>query len=562
MFTIMSYFGSSNTNGVLPAFSAGPQYHDIAATQRLYGANLTTRTGDTIYGFNSNTDRQHFTLSNGSQGAVFSVWDAGGVDTMDFSGYSENAEIDLRPGAFSSVGPTPNGPARGNVSIAVGVVIENAIGGGGADLLIGNDALNRLDGGLGDDILIGGLGADTLTGGGGRDRASYESALAAVSASLASPGGNTGDAAGDTYTAIEILVGSEFADTLSIAGASDANSIEAGGGADTMTGGGNFDYLFGGAGDDVITGLGGPGDFMDGQDGIDTVSYAGSSVGLTVFLGGNQFNTGEAVGDIFFSIENLIGSAFADLMGGTPSDNVFTGGAGSDWLIGQGGNDTFIGGADNDLFDGGEGADRMEGGSGIDVAFYRNATSGVTANMVSPGVNTGEAAGDTYFDVENIWGSDFNDTLAGADTAGQVYGFAGDDVLIGNGGDDVFYGGLGRDTVTGGSGAEDFFFLRWDGSAYEGGDTFTDFQSGVDRITVSRFWFGFGSIAGPAAALTTANAAFVTTGAATDGRPTFLWNSGSRELWFDPDGTGGTAPVLLATLQQGAAITLADIWTA
>jgi Ca2+-binding RTX toxin-like protein len=401
-----------------------------------------------------------------------------------------------------------------------------------------------------------------LDGGSGRDRASYESALAAVSASLASPGGNTGDAAGDTYTAIEILVGSEFADTLSIAGASDANSIEAGGGADTMTGGGNFDYLFGGAGDDVITGLGGPGDFMDGQDGIDTVSYAGSSVGLTVFLGGNQFNTGEAVGDIFFSIENLIGSAFADLMGGTPSDNVFTGGAGSDWLIGQGGNDTFIGGADNDLFDGGEGADRMEGGSGIDVAFYRNATSGVTANMVSPGVNTGEAAGDTYFDVENIWGSDFNDTLAGADTAGQVYGFAGDDVLIGNGGDDVFYGGLGRDTVTGGSGAEDFFFLRWDGSAYEGGDTFTDFQSGVDRITVSRFWFGFGSIAGPAAALTTANAAFVTTGAATDGRPTFLWNSGSRELWFDPDGTGGTAPVLLATLQQGAAITLADIWTA
>ncbi|HNR77693.1 MAG TPA: M10 family metallopeptidase C-terminal domain-containing protein, partial [Parvularculaceae bacterium] len=108
MFTVMSYFGSMNAGGNLPSFSWGPQYHDIAAAQLLYGANMTTRTGDTIYGFNSTAGRELFDISSPSQGVVFSIWDAGGNDTLDLSGYSQNAEIDLRPGAFSSAGPTPD----------------------------------------------------------------------------------------------------------------------------------------------------------------------------------------------------------------------------------------------------------------------------------------------------------------------------------------------------------------------------------------------------------------------------------------------------------------------
>jgi Ca2+-binding RTX toxin-like protein len=281
-----------------------------------------------------------------------------------------------------------------------------------------------------------------------------------------------------------------------------------------------------------------------------------------VFLGGNQFNTGDAVGDIYFSIENLIGSDFADLMGGTPSANALTGGGGSDWLIGQEGADTLSGGAGNDILDGGAGGDSLVGGDSDDVAFYRTAATGVRADLVNPASNTGDAAGDVYVGVENIWGSDFDDFLVGDDTGAQVYGFAGNDVLSGNGGNDVFYGGLGADTVSGGSGAEDFFFLRYDGSFNEGGDVFTDFATGVDRITVSRFWFGFGNINGPAAALTSTHANFVTNGAATDTRPTFLWNTTSRELWFDADGAGGTASILLATLQAGGTISLSDIWTA
>ncbi|TPW02563.1 MAG: sapA, partial [Alphaproteobacteria bacterium] len=109
MFTIMSYFGSGNVGGSLPAFSAGPQMFDIAAAQRLYGANTSTRTGDTVYGFNSNTGRQHYTLTGAASNAVFSIWDGGGNDTLDLSGYATNSEIDLRAESFSSAGPGNNG---------------------------------------------------------------------------------------------------------------------------------------------------------------------------------------------------------------------------------------------------------------------------------------------------------------------------------------------------------------------------------------------------------------------------------------------------------------------
>ncbi len=170
MFTIMSYFGSTNSGGNLPAFSWGPQLHDIAAAQRLYGANMTTRTGDTVYGFNSTAGRSLFDIAAQTQGAVFSIWDAGGVDTLDLSGYSLNAEIDLREESFTSAGPTPdNGPAKYNISIARGVVIENAIGGAGNDTITGNAAANALVGANGRDWLIGVDSGDTLFGAAGDD---------------------------------------------------------------------------------------------------------------------------------------------------------------------------------------------------------------------------------------------------------------------------------------------------------------------------------------------------------------------------------------------------------
>ena len=201
MFTVMSYFGSINVGGSLNAFAAGPQLHDIAAAQLLYGANMSTRTSDTIYGFNSNTGRQHFTITSPTGSPVFAIWDAGGNDTLDLSGYATPSEIDLREEAFSGAGPGNGGDgiAHGNIAIARGAVIENAIGGGGADVIIGNAVANQL---------TGNGGADSIDGLGGVDTALY--ALASTSATWARNVSGawtvTAGAAGtDTLTSVEFL---------------------------------------------------------------------------------------------------------------------------------------------------------------------------------------------------------------------------------------------------------------------------------------------------------------------------------------------------------------------
>ncbi|MBX9745949.1 MAG: M10 family metallopeptidase C-terminal domain-containing protein [Hyphomonadaceae bacterium] len=170
MFTNMSYFSETNTGANFGVAAITPMMHDIAAIQRLYGANMTTRTGDTVYGFNSNADRGVFHLSVDGQPATFAIWDAGGIDTLDLSGYTSASEIDLREEAFSSAGSGAGGEAaRYNISIARGAVIENAIGGGGGDTIIGNAYANILRGNGGGDVIVGGDGADFLDGGAGVD---------------------------------------------------------------------------------------------------------------------------------------------------------------------------------------------------------------------------------------------------------------------------------------------------------------------------------------------------------------------------------------------------------
>lgn len=163
-YSVMSYWSETNTGGDNRGYyAAAPLLDDIAAIQRLYGANTTTRTGDTTYGFNSNTGRDYYSAANGSP-VIFAAWDAGGNDTFDFSGYSQAQLIDLNDGNFSNVGGL-----TGNVAIAVGVTIENARGGSGNDRIIGNEANNILYGNDGNDVLIGGAGADIMYGGSGAD---------------------------------------------------------------------------------------------------------------------------------------------------------------------------------------------------------------------------------------------------------------------------------------------------------------------------------------------------------------------------------------------------------
>jgi serralysin len=168
-YSLMSYWSESNTNQNFSkdgsgAYASAPLMDDIAAVQKLYGANMETRADNTVYGFNSNADRDFYSATSATSKVVFSVWDGGGNDTLDFSGFTQNQKINLNQGSFSDIGGLV-----GNVSIAQGVTVEAALGGSGDDLLIGNAVANLLEGGAGNDILYGGGDGDTLWGGEGAD---------------------------------------------------------------------------------------------------------------------------------------------------------------------------------------------------------------------------------------------------------------------------------------------------------------------------------------------------------------------------------------------------------
>ena len=104
-------------------------------------------------------------FNQGIRPPSLAIYDAGGTDTLDFSFYSANQVISLVEGSFSSIGDNintddPEDPLINNITIAVGTVIENAIGGSGDDSFIGNDS---------DNVFTGNGGNDTYTGGAGND---------------------------------------------------------------------------------------------------------------------------------------------------------------------------------------------------------------------------------------------------------------------------------------------------------------------------------------------------------------------------------------------------------
>jgi len=173
-FTVMSYSMSySLGNPAMP----GLGILDVAAIQKLYGANMLAAAGDTVWEFNDTTKEYQAT-----------IWDAAGNDTIDASGQNLGSIINLHEGALSTIGtfvpPADITPqelsqfieqgvfadrAYYNVGIAFGAKIENAKGGAGDDYLIGNGLANLLEGNSGDDVINGGDGGDILLGGSGND---------------------------------------------------------------------------------------------------------------------------------------------------------------------------------------------------------------------------------------------------------------------------------------------------------------------------------------------------------------------------------------------------------
>ncbi len=223
-YTIMSYFDSYETgnnqidwNLMRFVYASTPMIDDVAVIQAKYGADMTTRSGDTVYGFNATADVKNAAMSfqTGEMLTIFTIWDGGGTDTLDLSGYYSDSVIDLRDGAYSSAGGfgaygpamagvdpstlskdaylayvNANNTALGlasrtaaydlyfggragvnedtpwfdimgretllenNIGIARGAIIENAIGGHGDDRINGNQATNILTGGEGADVFV------------------------------------------------------------------------------------------------------------------------------------------------------------------------------------------------------------------------------------------------------------------------------------------------------------------------------------------------------------------------------------------------------------------------
>jgi len=242
-------------------------------------------------------------------------------------------------------------------------------------------------------------------------------------------------------TAFNNLIAGGQGDDVISGTANVADWINGDDGNDSISGLAGNDSILGGAGNDTIEGgLGG--DTLNGGTGTDTLSYASSSAAVNVTLNGAA-SGGDATGDVLSNFENLIGSAHADTLIGTAAANSITGGAGADSINGAAGNDTLDGGLDNDTLDGGASNDSLIGGVGLD----------------------------------SLLGGLGNDTLDGG---------LDNDILDGGDGADFLYGDLGNDTLIGGNGNDRFYF-NTALNASTNLDTITDFKAGgaADRIYLS-----------------------------------------------------------------------------
>ena len=309
-------------------------------------------------------------------------------------------------------------------------------------------------------------------------------------------------------------------------------------GDDTLTGTAGDDTINGLAGNDTLIGLAGA-DSLDGGIGTDTASYSGSGAGVTANLTTGTGTGGDAQGDTLTAIENLTGSAFADVLTGDANANTLDGAGGNDTLDGAAGNDMLIGGAGGDSLDGGTGADTadysassagvtvnltagtgtggdaqgdtlvnvenligsafddtfvgdanandFDGGNGTDTVDYSGSGAGVTVNLVTGTGSGGDAAGDTLTGIENLIGSAFDDTLTSGNGVNTLTGGAGNDILDSGKGDDTLDGGAGDDTLTagggddtliGGAGADSL-----DGG--QGGNDIADYSASSAGVTVN-----------------------------------------------------------------------------
>jgi Ca2+-binding RTX toxin-like protein len=533
-YSLMSYWSASSSGASHQGeYASTPLVMDIYAVQQLYGANMSVRSGNTIYGFNStaNSDQFNFTVN---VRPVVAIWDGGGNDTIDVSGWSMAQMINLADGAFSNVGG-----GIGNLAIAYNAIIENATGGSGNDTIYGNSANNILLGNNGNDTFHASTGSDTLNGGAGTDTANYSTynisafLVTLVNATTLTlqhiaqswidtiiqvenfifsnvtytfaqmqnlfdiddmgirfdyPGGlyNFTSDSSDTTTLTAATMGYNGAsgDMFSVersgtnlditvlnASAPDKISIWATTESDTITVSGTHATL---------------GVVFYGKDGDDVLTIDANIAGDSTLAGDNGDDTiasGSGHDTIWGGRGNDI------LRGGLGNDLIYgdfkteTENDGDDTLDGGAGDDTLVGGAGGDTLIGGSGNDRLFGNSGLDTVDYSGDISGVIVRLSVGQATDGWGGRDTISGVENIIGSDYNDRLEGDSNNNDINGGEGDDLIYGWAGDDTLYGENGRDILYGGDG--DDLLYGGDGDDTLSGDAGNDTlygEAGNDKI--------------------------------------------------------------------------------
>ena len=438
-FSLMSYWSETNYGGAQHFESPStPMVMDILAIQNLYGVNTTTRTGNTTYGFNSNAGVDQFNFSI-NDNPVVAIWDAGGTDTLDLSGYSNTQMINLNDGEYSNVGGS-----TGNVAIAIGATIENAVGGSGIDTIYGNEANNVIASGNGNDIIHGSTGSDNINGGAGTDSVIYaynvSSFLVNIINSVTVTFQHLSLSFTDTISYVETFILDSVSYTFAQLSAFAA--IEGTSNADTLNGNDNANTINGLNGDDTIYAQGGD-DIVNGGIGQDRV----------LGMAGNDTILGGAGNDVLLGNDGddiLYGEADHDQLLGHAGNDTLYGGAGNDDLRDYEGNDTIWGEDGNDVIYGGSGNDTYHGGNGDDRIY---ATSG--ENIIN-----GNAGADVIYggsDVDTINGGDDNDSIQGFGGNDSIIGGAGEDYIRGNDGNDTIFGGNDNDTLIGDDGDDTIY---------------------------------------------------------------------------------------------------------
>lgn len=393
----------------------------------------------------------------------------------------------------------------GHNTLDGGAGSDTLYAGDSGDTLIGGSGADALYGGLGADILIGGTGDDTLDGGGGIDIADYRGATAKVVIASVSANVNdttdltTGVLSGTEGTdiitnTVEVIYGSSgYGDTMS--GNANANTFYGWGGNDTISGGLGDDTIYGGVGDDTIAGNGGN-DFLVGGDtvgvlaGWDTVDYSSDTAGVTVNLTTGIATDGSGGTDTLSGFSRVLGSSFADTLIGNVGADDLRGGGGDDWFVMTAGNDTIYGGTTLQT-------------NGDTVDFINATTAGIIVNLATNNASGTDIGTDVIYEVENVSGSNFADTITGDANANILVGRAlndtilagaGNDLLYGDDnsgavvdgsqtGNDFLYGQDGNDTIYGGLGNDSLWGGNNDDTLYGGsGDDYLNGESGINVL--------------------------------------------------------------------------------